>query len=106
MISRPQVKFYFSTQIAKEVGKGCHFTFHRQAFPRKPFRKPMPQCLHRKAFHELPHRQSLNDKSAKTFPSKQFWKPFLQNRCRKTFYEPPVPSTVAPSGIVVSALAL
>ncbi|GBM98695.1 hypothetical protein AVEN_1770-1 [Araneus ventricosus] len=54
--------------------EGCHFTFHRlsaKAFPRKPFRKPLPQGLHRKAFYELPH-----DKSAQTVS---------KNHCRKVY---------------------
>ncbi|GBN69951.1 hypothetical protein AVEN_136474-1 [Araneus ventricosus] len=41
--------------------EGCHFTFHMlstKAFPRKSFRKPLPQGLHTKAFDELPHRQA------------------------------------------------
>ncbi|GBN57684.1 hypothetical protein AVEN_216003-1 [Araneus ventricosus] len=50
------------------------------------------QC--RKAFCELPHRQGLNDKSAKAFPHKPFRKPLPQGLRRKAFYEPPVPSCV------------
>ncbi|GBN34681.1 Cellular nucleic acid-binding protein [Araneus ventricosus] len=38
-----------------------------EAFARKPFLKPLPQRLRRKAFFGLPHRQGLNDKSAKPF---------------------------------------
>ncbi|GBM28236.1 hypothetical protein AVEN_181309-1 [Araneus ventricosus] len=37
--------------------EGCHFTFHRlsaKTFQRKPFRKPLPQGLRRKAFYEPP----------------------------------------------------
>ncbi|GBO19859.1 hypothetical protein AVEN_245971-1, partial [Araneus ventricosus] len=69
--------------------EGCHFTFHRlsaKAFPRKPFRKPLPKGLHRKAFYELPHRQGLNDKSAKAFPRKPFRKPMPKGLHRKAFY--------------------
>ncbi|GBL88630.1 hypothetical protein AVEN_195627-1 [Araneus ventricosus] len=88
--------------------EGCHFTFHRlsaKAIPRKPFRKPLPQGSHRKAFYELLHRQGLYDKSEKAFPHKPFWKQFRKNRRRKAFYEPPAPSCVAPFGIVVIAFA-
>ncbi|GBM76457.1 hypothetical protein AVEN_11721-1 [Araneus ventricosus] len=78
----------------------------RKAFLSKPFRKPLPQGLHRKAFYELPLRQSLNDKSTKAFPRKPFRKPFPQNRRRKASYEPPVPSCVAPSVIEATRVHL
>ncbi|GBN46794.1 hypothetical protein AVEN_198952-1 [Araneus ventricosus] len=76
------------TQIAKKVAVGCHITFYRlsaKALTRKPFRKLLPQGLHRKAFYELPHRQGLNDKSAKAFPHNPFRKPFRKIDVRKLF---------------------
>ncbi|GBM84159.1 Alpha-1,3-mannosyl-glycoprotein 4-beta-N-acetylglucosaminyltransferase A [Araneus ventricosus] len=80
--------------------KGDNITFHfsppvlierlsAKAFPRKPFRKPLPQGLHRKAFYELPHRQGLNDESAKAFPRKLFRKPLPKGLHRKAFHELP-----------------
>ncbi|GBM23179.1 hypothetical protein AVEN_147093-1 [Araneus ventricosus] len=60
-----------------------------KAFPRKPFRKPLPQGLHRKAFYDLPHRQGLNDESAKAFPRKLFRKPLPKGLHRKAFHELP-----------------
>ncbi|GBN49534.1 hypothetical protein AVEN_269776-1 [Araneus ventricosus] len=78
--------------ILRRCKEGCHFTFHRlsaKAFPRKPFKKPLPQGLHRKAFYELPHRQGLNDKSAKAFPRKPFRKPLPRGIHRKAFHELP-----------------
>ncbi|GBL79323.1 hypothetical protein AVEN_92528-1 [Araneus ventricosus] len=71
----------------RRLRKGCHFTFHRLSA--KTFRKPLPKGLHRKAFYELPHRQGLNDKSAKAFPRKPFRKPLLKGSHRKAFYEVP-----------------
>ncbi|GBL92250.1 hypothetical protein AVEN_35806-1 [Araneus ventricosus] len=59
----------FSCKNAPDSKEGCHFTFHRlsaKAFPRKPFRKPLPQGLRRKAFYELPQRQVRKSISAQT----------------------------------------
>ncbi|GBN59373.1 hypothetical protein AVEN_9309-1 [Araneus ventricosus] len=78
--------------MQRRLQKGCHFTFHRlssKAFPRKPFRKLLPQGLHRKAFYELPHRQGLNAESEKAFPRKLFRKPLTKGLHRKAFHELP-----------------
>ncbi|GBL80233.1 hypothetical protein AVEN_29203-1 [Araneus ventricosus] len=72
----PEAETLPLSQIAKKV---AFHTLSAKAFPRKPFRKPLPQGLHRKAFYELTHRQGLNDKPAKAFPRKPFRKPFPQN---------------------------
>ncbi|GBO22789.1 hypothetical protein AVEN_22303-1, partial [Araneus ventricosus] len=45
----------------------------------------LPQRLRRKAFFGLPHRQGLNDKSAKPFPRKPFRKPFRKIDVGKLF---------------------
>ncbi|GBM89190.1 hypothetical protein AVEN_145497-1 [Araneus ventricosus] len=77
--SPDQQAIQYSIPDSKEGCGKVAISLSAKAFPCKPFRKPFPQGLRRKAIYELPHRQGLKDKSAKAFPLKSFRKPFPQN---------------------------
>ncbi|GBN05472.1 hypothetical protein AVEN_240463-1 [Araneus ventricosus] len=52
----------FTSAEVKKILKAKINPLSAKAFPRKPFRKPLPQSLRRKAFYEPPVRQSLKDR--------------------------------------------